>query len=128
MAAGAWTWTSESYPADAVSLRSVSSDNFVVVDTTHDTRVIGETDFIPGKVLGMVDNFVTVETGQFAVIRRSIGGLSGDARVQAVLIGFAFGAFPVSISIWNARAAIVPVAPPESSVAASPAMVAASAR
>src|SRR4051812_48179787 len=36
---------------------------------------------------------VTVETGQFTVIRRSIGGLSGDARVQAVLIGFCFGAF-----------------------------------
>jgi DEAD/DEAH box helicase domain-containing protein len=43
-----WTWTSESYPADAVSLRSVSSDNFVVVDTTHETRVIGETDFTSG--------------------------------------------------------------------------------
>src|SRR5262245_7723916 len=36
---------------------------------------------------------LTVETGQFAVIRRSIAGLSGDARVQAVLIGFCFGAF-----------------------------------
>lgn len=36
---------------------------------------------------------VTVETGQFTVIRRSIGGLSRDARIQAVLIGFAFGAF-----------------------------------
>jgi lactate permease len=36
---------------------------------------------------------LTVETGQFAVIRRSIGSLSGDARVQAVLIGFCFGAF-----------------------------------
>jgi lactate permease len=36
---------------------------------------------------------VTVETGQFAIIRRSIGGLSKDARIQAVLIGFAFGAF-----------------------------------
>ncbi len=36
---------------------------------------------------------VTVETGQFTIIRRSIGGLSGDARVQAVLIGFCFGAF-----------------------------------
>src|SRR4051812_21049458 len=36
---------------------------------------------------------VTVETGQFAVIRRSIGHLSGDARIQAVLIGFCFGAF-----------------------------------
>ncbi len=36
---------------------------------------------------------VTVRTGQFDVIRRSIAGLSGDARVQAILIGFAFGAF-----------------------------------
>jgi DEAD/DEAH box helicase domain-containing protein len=43
-----WAWTSESYPADAVSLRSVSSDNFVVVDTTRETRVIGETDFTSG--------------------------------------------------------------------------------
>ena len=45
---GQWNWTSESYPADAVSLRSVSSDNFVIVDTTHETRVIGETDFTSG--------------------------------------------------------------------------------
>ena len=45
---GHWTWTNESYPADAVSLRSVSSDNFVVVDTTRETRVIGETDFTSG--------------------------------------------------------------------------------
>jgi DEAD/DEAH box helicase domain-containing protein len=45
---GRWNWTSESYPADAVSLRSVSSDNFVVVDTTRETRVIGETDFTSG--------------------------------------------------------------------------------
>jgi lactate permease len=36
---------------------------------------------------------VTVETGQFAVVRRSVAGLSGDARIQAVLIGFSFGAF-----------------------------------
>ena len=36
---------------------------------------------------------VTVETGQFDVVRRSVAGLSGDARIQAVLIGFAFGAF-----------------------------------
>jgi DEAD/DEAH box helicase domain-containing protein len=45
---GQWTWTNESYPADAVSLRSVSSDNFVIVDTTRETRVIGETDFTSG--------------------------------------------------------------------------------
>ncbi len=42
---GAWNWTSESYPADAISLRSISSDNFVVVDQTGETRVIGEVAF-----------------------------------------------------------------------------------
>jgi lactate permease len=36
---------------------------------------------------------VTVETGQFSVVRRSVAGLSADARIQAILIGFAFGAF-----------------------------------
>jgi DEAD/DEAH box helicase domain-containing protein len=45
---GQWQWTQESYPADAVSLRSVSSDNFVVIDTTRGERVIGETDFASG--------------------------------------------------------------------------------
>src|SRR5215831_13046714 len=28
---GTWHWKSDTYPADAVSLRSVASDNFVVV-------------------------------------------------------------------------------------------------
>ena len=45
---GVWQWTSESYPADAVSLRSISSDNFVIVDTTRGADVIGETSFTSG--------------------------------------------------------------------------------
>jgi DEAD/DEAH box helicase domain-containing protein len=40
-----WYWTSEVYPADGVSLRSISSDNFVVVDATDETKVIAEVDF-----------------------------------------------------------------------------------
>jgi lactate permease len=36
---------------------------------------------------------ITVHTGQFDIIRRSVASLSGDARIQAILIGFAFGAF-----------------------------------
>ena len=48
LADGQWNWTNESYPADAVSLRSVSSDNFVIVDCTNGERVIGETDFTSG--------------------------------------------------------------------------------
>ncbi len=43
--AGAWHWTQQSYPADAVSLRAVSSDNFVVVDITGEARVIAEVAF-----------------------------------------------------------------------------------
>ena len=42
---GAWHWTSDSYPADAVSLRSVSSDNFVVIDSTGEAKIIGEVSF-----------------------------------------------------------------------------------
>jgi lactate permease len=36
---------------------------------------------------------VTLDTGKFAIIKDSIGALSDDRRLQAVLIGFAFGAF-----------------------------------
>jgi len=40
-----WHWTSDTYPADAVSLRAVSSDNFVVVDITGDHQIIAEVSF-----------------------------------------------------------------------------------
>src|SRR5579884_4299896 len=36
---------------------------------------------------------ITVQTGKFDIVRRSVAGLSGDARIQAILIAFAFGAF-----------------------------------
>ena len=45
LSGNAWHWTSDSYPADAVSLRSVSSDNFVVVDTTGEAKIIGEVSY-----------------------------------------------------------------------------------
>ncbi len=46
---GNWHWVQEAYPADTVSLRSVTSDNFVIIDTKGNDRgepeVIGEVDF-----------------------------------------------------------------------------------
>src|ERR1017187_308080 len=36
---------------------------------------------------------VTVESGKFEVLKDSIGNLTGDRRLQALLIAFAFGAF-----------------------------------
>jgi DEAD/DEAH box helicase domain-containing protein len=46
---GNWHWVQEAYPADTVSLRSVTSDNFVIIDTSGDEdgspEVVGEVDF-----------------------------------------------------------------------------------
>ena len=39
-------WTHEAYPADTISLRSVTSDNFIIIDITGPPFVIGEVDFI----------------------------------------------------------------------------------
>src|SRR3970040_149549 len=36
---------------------------------------------------------LTLETGNFEIIKDSIGGLTADRRLQAMLIAFAFGAF-----------------------------------
>jgi DEAD/DEAH box helicase domain-containing protein len=46
---GNWHWVQEGYPADTISLRSVTSDNFVIIDTTGEEEgepeIIGEVDF-----------------------------------------------------------------------------------
>ena len=41
-----WHWTSDSYPANNVSLRSISSDNFTVYDETREPKIIAEVDFV----------------------------------------------------------------------------------
>jgi DEAD/DEAH box helicase domain-containing protein len=43
-------WTHEAYPADTISLRSVTSDNFIIIDITGVPSVIGEVDFTSGLV------------------------------------------------------------------------------
>jgi DEAD/DEAH box helicase domain-containing protein len=46
---GNWHWVQQAYPADTISLRSVTSDNFIIIDTSGEERgkpeVIGEVDF-----------------------------------------------------------------------------------
>ena len=66
---GQWNWTNESYPADAVSLRSVSSDNFVVIDCTNGERVIGETDFTSGPAT-LHEKAIYILEGQLFQVER----------------------------------------------------------
>jgi len=46
---GRWHWVEQAYPADTISLRSVTSDNFIIIDTSVNSNgkpeVIGEVDF-----------------------------------------------------------------------------------
>jgi lactate permease len=52
---------------------------------------------------------MTVETGHFAVLRRSISSVSEDPRIQAVLIAFCFGTLMEALAGFGAPAAITAV-------------------
>jgi lactate permease len=49
---------------------------------------------------------ITVETGQFEVMKDSVARLSGDRRLQAVLVAFCFGAFIEGAAGFGAPVAI----------------------
>jgi DEAD/DEAH box helicase domain-containing protein len=75
-----WQWTNESYPADAVSLRSISSDNFVVVDTTAGADVIGETSFNSGPSTLHEKAIYLVEAALYQVERLDFEGRKAYVR------------------------------------------------
>ena len=56
-------WTHEAYPADTISLRSVTSDNFVIIDITGTPNVIGEIDF-PGALVFVHEKAIYLHGGQ----------------------------------------------------------------
>jgi DEAD/DEAH box helicase domain-containing protein len=56
-------WTHEAYPADTVSLRSVTSDNFVIIDITGHPEVIGEVDF-PSALTTVHEKAIYLHGGQ----------------------------------------------------------------
>ncbi len=49
---------------------------------------------------------LSVETGQFAVLQKQVAGVSGDRRIQALLIAFSFGAFIEGAAGFGAPIAI----------------------
>src|SRR5437899_631200 len=56
-------WTQEAYPADTISLRSVTSDNFVIIDITGVPTVIGEVDF-PSALVFLHEKAIYIHGGQ----------------------------------------------------------------
>jgi DEAD/DEAH box helicase domain-containing protein len=62
-AADHYHWTHEAYPADTVSLRSVTSDNFVIIDITGQPQVIGEVDY-PSALTTVHEKAIYLHGGQ----------------------------------------------------------------
>ena len=77
---GQWNWTHESYPADAVSLRAITSDNFVIVDVTEGSRVIGETDYTSALSTLHEKAIYILEGALFQVERLDIEGRKAYVR------------------------------------------------
>ncbi len=77
---GCWHWTSDTYPADAVSLRAVTSDNFLVVDITHDHEIIAEVAF-PAALTALHEKAIYLhEARQYQVERFDYDGRKAYVR------------------------------------------------
>jgi DEAD/DEAH box helicase domain-containing protein len=63
LAGESYHWTHEAYPADTISLRSVTSDNFVIIDITGAPNVIGEIDF-PSALVFVHEKAIYLHGGQ----------------------------------------------------------------
>ncbi|MCR4399145.1 MAG: DEAD/DEAH box helicase, partial [Firmicutes bacterium] len=69
---GRWFWMDDSFPAEDISLRSASSENFVIIDTTAGPgapRVIGEVDRFSAPMLVHEDAIYIHEGRQYHVDR-----------------------------------------------------------
>jgi DEAD/DEAH box helicase domain-containing protein len=87
-----WYWTQDAYPAEKVSLRSTSEENFVVVDTTKRKKeVIAEVDFTgahttlyEGAVYLCESEIYTVEKLDYANRRAFVKKTHGDYYTDAI--------------------------------------------
>src|SRR5206468_10765289 len=67
---GRYHWSDQAFPAEAMSLRTASNDNVVIIDTTDGkTRVIGEVDRFAAPVLVHEQAIYLHESRQFQVER-----------------------------------------------------------
>lgn len=64
---GQWHWNSEIYPAEQVSLRSASPENFVVLNTSRNNEVIGEVDYFSAPIFLFPDAIYLHQGQQYQI-------------------------------------------------------------
>jgi len=84
--AGSWYWMSQQYPAQEISLRTTAAENFVVIDTTQGSRVIGEIDRFGAPMLVHEDAIYIHEGQQYHVDR--LDWEEKKAYVSAVAVDY----------------------------------------
>ncbi|MFO7814222.1 MAG: DEAD/DEAH box helicase [Halanaerobiales bacterium] len=99
---GKWYWSAERYPAEDISLRSASSDDFAVVDRTKtgSPRVIGRVDYFSVPTTIHEDAIYIHEGKQYQVKKLDYDGKK--AYVKEVDVNFYTDAnFAVDLSILD---------------------------
>jgi len=87
-----WYWAEESYPADKISLRTVSEENFLVVDRSSANRVVAEVDhqsapltIYPGAIYMLEGQQYQVEELDYSNHKAYVTQVKADYYTEAVL-------------------------------------------
>ena len=75
-----WNWTEEAYPSDAVSLRNIAEENFVVMNTDRDNRAVAEVDFDSAPELIHDDAIYLCQGQQYYVEKLEYAGRRAYVR------------------------------------------------
>lgn len=81
---GKYHWSSEIYPAQGVSLRSASPDNFVILNETDNNRVIGEIDYYAAPIFLHPEAIYLHDANQYQVTSLDWEGKKAYVKEVAV--------------------------------------------
>ena len=77
---GKWFFTSAAYPAEEISLRSATSENFVILNTSDNNRVLGEVDYHSASMLIHEQAIYLHQSEAFVIDRLDWDGRTAYAR------------------------------------------------
>ena len=75
-----WFWSSAAYPAEEISLRSASSENFVIINTSDNNRVLGEVDLHSAPMLIHEQAIYLHQSQPFVIDKLDWNGRTAYAR------------------------------------------------
>lgn len=79
-----WFWSSAAYPAEEVSLRSASSENFIIINTSENNTVLGEVDLHSAPMLIHEQAIYLHQSKQYIIDKLDWDGRTAYAREVVV--------------------------------------------